>query len=756
MSFWTKLTSTERTSLAVAALGALLFAFLLWDDSWLVNRRGAASTAPLGHLASGKNDLRHKAAGSFGWVDADDRQALRVGDSLFSGSGSSAEIVLDEGGRIGLGENSLIVFNEVEMRKIADLRDGSFKIQVHGEVRVAINGQITKIGGNNSELQIESSPGKKPSIRILKGEATVQKGRAPALKLDARVSTVTRELPDEQAPATNPVVAQPPVAALVQPPPYAWKLDDYYTLEGARLLERDPPARLRHPVRITWTFEGGRTTPAFIQHTNANTFEGALAETVHDSSFEISEPFRGRNSWRVSTDRENWSDPATFVVETTHRPLAPRFEQKEIRRYFANPALSLAFPLTVEPGVERIVVQAGLSADFATGETRTFLSDRPLLSLAFYRPGIYHYRFRAVNAKDELSEWSETAVFRIEESPELPAPRFTRALYETELGQSVRLDWSAVPEAKGSHFALYTDQGVLVRSFETRRLGVGFKVSQPGRYRAVLQSLNELGRIGRATQTADVVVRAPAPPPAPTAPARLAQKPERAPAQEQTSSPDAATTQRARIAVPRPLNASYRESRLSLEGAAYAMQSSQQFFDGTQAPVAIGIGLRSKHWFDDDGIEVAFKSGLLGANTAGSALSPKQLEARYHRRHRGGFPLGLARELQTSLFAGVELYRSAGGSFSPQYDLLKFGTALEFPVAQRWSTGGEILLGFGTDRSRKYEISGHLGFFRSREWSAGVGYRLHLFEAGSARASPGELPFREGYTEGYSTLQFHY
>lgn len=110
-----------------------------------------------------------------------------------------------------------------------------------------------------------------------------------------------------------------------------------------------------------------------------------------------------------------------------------------------------------------------------------------------------------------------------------------------------------------------------------------------------------------------------------------------------------------------------------------------------------------------------------------------------------------------SWLAGIELYRNQGnGPFSKGYDLLKTGLTFEFPLLSRWETGGELIYGYGFDSSTKYEISGHIHYFLLEEWTFGVGYRLHLFQAGSEATTPYGLPYREGFGEGYSAVKWHY
>ena len=82
---------------------------------------------------------------------------------------------------------------------------------------------------------------------------------------------------------------------------------------------------------------------------------------------------------------------------------------------------------------------------------------------------------------------------------------------------------------------------------------------------------------------------------------------------------------------------------------------------------------------------------------------------------------------------------------------------MEFPVSQRWMMGGEFVFGFGTEGSQKQGISGHFNYFISPRWTLGAGYRLHMFNAGSAAfAGANVLPYREGYIESYSVLDYHF
>ena len=205
------------------------------------------------------------------------------------------------------------------------------------------------------------------------------------------------------------------------------------------------------------------------------------------------------------------------------------------------------------------------------------------------------------------------------------------------------------------------------------------------------------------------------------------------------------------------LNERYRDSSVSLEGFLWTLQGTQQALNAEPAPVATGLGVRGLHWWDHSGVEGILKTQVFGVNGAAQQTSLKDFEGRYHYRFLTPFPFHYYRELQVSLFGGYEMYRNSGELFSKQYDLMTFGTSLEFPVAIHWSMGGEFVYGYGFDSSWKYEVTGHFKYYISKSWSMGFGYLLHLFQAGAPGAAPYRiLPYREAFTEGFSTIDYHF
>jgi hypothetical protein len=207
-------------------------------------------------------------------------------------------------------------------------------------------------------------------------------------------------------------------------------------------------------------------------------------------------------------------------------------------------------------------------------------------------------------------------------------------------------------------------------------------------------------------------------------------------------------------------NLGFVSSKINLEGAVSTMISKEQLNLGKGNPIGLLAGIHWMRWQDDVGLEAHFKTKALDVATdSGVTSSPFQLEVRLHKRRSLAWsPFSDLGYSQVSIFGGYEYYRNSksGSPFSGKYELFKLGLSLEFPFSRNWDTGGEFGFGLGLDKSTKYEIGGHLNYYLQKDNSVGVGYRVHLFVAGSAEVSPFGLPYREAFGEGYSVIRWHY
>jgi hypothetical protein len=433
--------------------------------------------------------------------------------------------------------------------------------------------------------------------------------------------------------------------------------------------------------------------------------------------------------------------------------------RREHRREISNAAVPVSWTIAGKP--KRVTGQLAADEDFRN-LVAVFDADASDLNAEFKTAVAGRNYFRL---SVDGGTWSAPKALTV--SPQTlagPAPRLifkTRLFTLGEGGKpGARIEGRA-ESARYNRFVLETSPDEKFRSSATQVAwlkgpAVRLKSTGPGPVYVRVRGVNGKMQLSRASQPARLEIVAPPPAPEPIVT-------EAPPPKEEVRDP-AATEATSSIALPSPdlsdyLNRNYPSSKMAVEGAGFTMISQDNIEQGNRHPLAFMLGLRWMNWMGSNGVEVSAKTKTIDVQESeGGEVMPLQFEARYHRRW--SIPLSPFSNLgrsQFSLLGGYEIYRNwGGGPFSPRYDLLKTGFTLSFPFLKRLDTGGEVLYGYGFDSSYKYEISGHIHYYLEPRWSLGVGYRIHLFEAGSARAAPNGIPYREGFGEGYSVIRWHY
>lgn len=685
-----RLFKTDNKIVLGAIIGILICLYLLLFDDGAGIKNDSARLA-VGKVTFKQNDARQKYKTDYSWDKVKEQQTIRLGDSIYSGQQSQIQVSLDAGGAVDIGENSLVTFDTIQDEKVVDLSNGNFRLKVNGTMKIALQGEIATFEGDNSELQVVIGKDNKTNIRLLKGEATVKKANK-VMKLNPRsiasINGLGDELPSNQPTQQPP----PPPQAQVEIPvvdtgsptlEYKWKLYDIYEPKGLEVFEKKyRPHFVKMNHRIDWKVGPDKIT--YFEWTNDPAFTNAVKIQTRKQSLEMPHLYIGENYWKVSTDNMNWSASQRIVVEADFlKDAEPEVVNppKEITLF--KETVSINVPLKTSFKPIGFVAQASTHPQFAPDATKTFWSAKPDVRVSFFRPGVYYYRFRSVNERQEISRWSKPVSFHV-----------------------VGPEKALVPK---------------------------------------------LARLPKQKPKPKVIIERPV---------KQAKAEEPKQARQVASTPESTSLIKIDKRDNVQMNDKYKSSQVAVQGFMWTMQSTDLLEQGgsTNIPVASGLGVHSYLWRGNHGFEGNFKSGVLAMNTIGQEIVNVQaLEARYHYRIFTGFPFGLSRELQTSLFAGYEVYRNTGIYVSREYDLVKFGTALEFPWYKRWSSGGEFVYGRSSDASVKYEVSGNLNYFLNTDWSFGVGYRIHLFDAGSLKSSPTQqLPYREGYTEGFSNLIYYF
>lgn len=597
-------------------------------------------------LMDKENDARHRSKDNLTWLTAKSGLEVRAGDSLFAGSNSHLDVKLDKGAQMTIGENSLVVFSQINNESVLNVLEGNFRLTANGRVKIALQGELAEIDGQNSEVQIFIDKTNKPVMKLLKGnKVSIKTASGKTTNLDTKkdVSLAKTDLTSTR------ILAEAKVT------PYTWHYEELYqTAPGSRLIERSPrPKWIKR--KFVLDTSSHHNDPVDVQVANEPKFDTPWTFHSSESAVSVNKVYVGDNFWRITRNGKTWTAPQKLTVEASLlKDAEPRVEMPETVISMEDDKEAYGY-IRLDSPVPALgfVGQISISESFLPDQSRAFWLAKAKHVHHFKQSGIYYFRFRTVSKNHEISDWSPPQ--RVEVNAPVPH------IMAKELPEKER--------------KIASVQG-------TEKLEVEMEADEP-------------------------------------------------------------------------INKNYRKSQASALGFLWTMQSSDQYTSGEAAPISAGAGVNILHWIGSHGFEGKAKTAAMGLNEAGAKNSIQDFEGRYYYRFITKFPFGLARQLQTALFAGYETYQNSGAYFLSNYSLMKAGLSFNFPLWMRWSTGGEFVYGVSDSSGNKKEISGHLDYFWDEQWSLGLGYRIHLYDSPTS-PSGSEEGTREGYTEGFSAIQYSY
>ncbi len=758
---------TEALLIGAALCVFLVCLYCLFFDAsvfglWSSTGYKKTNQPVVGQITFLENDTRHQQVGTLLWQPAQNAQQVHLGDSVFTGSRSRSQVSFVKGGHVDLGENTLLVFGKVQNEQIPNFMHGNFRLQVKGEMKLAIAGEVTEIKGDNSEVQIfMDKKSKKPQLKVLKGKAVVKQGAAPAVELKINQVSALRapaNIPEPDPAMETVKIEEPKTVQATQLDDetlfYTSQLYDFYEKKENVLARKDQrPNYVNFQKKLSWITQGD-VPKIFGQLSATPGFDkSVLPFESPQNEFLLNHTFLGENHWRLSIDGKNWTTASKFFVKSTLLPvenLKVNFPQSSYPIF--NQPISINGTIEAPAEISSFVFEFSRSPDFSTAGTRIHWLSKKQLSLKINNPGSYYLRVRGVNQKMEITDFSSVVEIKAVK-PEPPAiPRLAKENFSIYEGERVQLGWSKSPESEDFEVLITDKKGNLVTNKIISEDKLSWKASKPGIYKAQISSIDEWGQKSASVQ-ATVQVK-----PKPLEESQLQPTLSQVREPEIKRKPSSVPTAQSAISLSVPdeslkNNLALTSSKLQLEGAVFSMHAQEQ----TGNPTVFAFTGRILNWWGANGFEGAMKTKAANLDNNTEAPAPLQLEARYHHRWFLPFNLFSSGNTQFSLIGGYEFYRNPTAGYSPQYDLIKTGFAVDFPLMRNWDTGGEVLYGYGLDQSQKYEISGRLNYYIQRKWSMGVGYRMHFFEAGSNKSAPPiGVPYREAYGEGYSVLRWHY
>lgn len=172
--------------LAAIALGLLLFGLYGRRQAPPKPPDNVSSTATTAHFTQLEGSVKVKAVGTFEWVSADTRMALKRNDLVRTGAGAAAEITFFDGSVVHVRPDSLITIEETsedpstKQRRIAwHVSSGEVNFQT---VRHNVPGSATEVStptlrgtvGENSDANIRVAESGDSDIRLFRGNARTE------------------------------------------------------------------------------------------------------------------------------------------------------------------------------------------------------------------------------------------------------------------------------------------------------------------------------------------------------------------------------------------------------------------------------------------------------------------------------------------------------------------------------------------------------------------------------------------------------
>ena len=216
-----------------ALLLIILMALFYYKDS-VLNFFNDKKASALAQVSVYKNDVRIKDSKSIDFKSTKKNESIYHGDSLSTGSSSSALITFKSGQILNVDQNSLIIFDE--LTDTPEFVKGNIKLTVKGKMKLKIENEIVEITGDQSDIQFfKDDKSKVQKIVLLKGTAEVKAPKQEVVSLQQNIAFEAKKVftadsiqgqrePSNQPSRLSILVPKAPVAQRGN-----YKLYDYYS-----------------------------------------------------------------------------------------------------------------------------------------------------------------------------------------------------------------------------------------------------------------------------------------------------------------------------------------------------------------------------------------------------------------------------------------------------------------------------------------------------------------------------------------------
>lgn len=200
----------DNVILNIATLGALIFLYLLYSDSWMFSKENLSDTKPIGVIQQSKVDVRRKNKHQFIWKPIQIQEIVYTGDSIFTGSNSNTTIGFNSGHILTVDEDTLLVLDQKNEYTQLDLKFGRVTSLINASespIKFKIDSQELKFYGYDARIIFQKEPNKTLNIKVKKGKLQIKNNSSKRLvELNNETDYSLSEIAQLPSATPNPLV----------------------------------------------------------------------------------------------------------------------------------------------------------------------------------------------------------------------------------------------------------------------------------------------------------------------------------------------------------------------------------------------------------------------------------------------------------------------------------------------------------------------------------------------------------------------
>lgn len=520
---WNRFNRSDQIIFAVAFVGLLAFSYLTANESILFTSKEKIDAPVFGKLVNANNDVRHKKTKQFQWKTAKSASQIHIGDSLFTGPDSKAQVEIPGGTRLDVGANSMVFFDKNADKLTLNLEFGKIdgRLSGAGGMRLKIGSDMVDLNSNTGgEISLTKNSGMDGfEVEALSGEFNVktnhnenQIGSGKKLsvsrtgdqqvedaKKEAAIAEILRKKKEKEEAELK--AQEEKLAALRAKTDFVWIRPSSDANFEIKLDENKKPIELPK-VTLEWR---GSPPPeqSVLEFSKDPSFANPVTATLPGNTWESAPLEEGQYFARLrnSASADYWSKPVTFTVSNgkPQQLAAPKLLNPEIAyKWPATEPISIKWEKLAKAGAYRLEVASDISfSNIVHTDNKIAESERQVPA---FGSGRYFFRVAGITRAGNMGAVSRTGTLDIVtdrpamsevqsidilgSGPKDPPPAKDFALQWKSLGEG------AVYEVQVARKDDFSD----ANSLKTRSPSSNVKLRQPGKYFTRVRAISAEGK----------------------------------------------------------------------------------------------------------------------------------------------------------------------------------------------------------------------------------------------------------------------